>query len=87
VIEVTPVAIRVKSASGSVLSFYRKPKVDYRLVFETQLKLIRNNYPGGCEEPKLRAIEWAVSMFRDNNPYTSFEDAKAAVLAAIGTAP
>ena len=56
---------------------------DYRLVYQMRLKLIRGNCVGESEEPRLRAIEHAVKAYRNNNSSASFEDAKAAVLAAI----
>jgi DNA polymerase I-like protein with 3'-5' exonuclease and polymerase domains len=56
---------------------------DYRLIFEAHLKLIRGNYVGDSEEPRLRAIERAVFVFRETHQDASLEDARAAVLAAI----
>ena len=41
VISITPTEIRIKTSSGSSLAFYRKPEVDYGLVFRERLKLIR----------------------------------------------
>ena len=85
VTKVTATEIRIRTASGSTLAFYRRPAVDYRLVYETRLKLIRGNYANdGAEEPRLRALEYAVSVFRDNNRNASLEEARAAVLAALG---
>jgi hypothetical protein len=83
VIEVTPAEIRIKTASGATLAFYRKPAVDYRLVYETRLKLIRGNYAGGAEEPRLRAFEFAVRFCRDHNRDLDLETAKTMVAAAI----
>jgi hypothetical protein len=83
VVEVTPTRIGIKTASGSVLSFYRKPVVDYRVAYEAHLKAICGNYPGDSEEPRLRAVERTVVLFRSNNPNASLEDAKRAVLALL----
>jgi hypothetical protein len=85
VIGITAAEIRIRTASGASLAFYRKPEIDYRLVFETHLKLIRGNYPDGAEEPRLRAVEHAVNAYRSHHN-CSLEDAKAAVLAAIARA-
>jgi hypothetical protein len=82
VVSITSSAIRIKASSGSVLSFYRRPEIDYRLVYETRLKLIRGNF-NNDDEPHCRAYEWAVSVFRDNNHNASLEDAKRAVLALL----
>jgi hypothetical protein len=84
VVEVTASAIRIKSSSGSITSFYRKPAIDYRLVFETHWKLTRGNYPNdNAEEPRLRALEAAVNLFRANNRNATIDEAKAAVLSAL----
>jgi hypothetical protein len=83
VVSIAADRIQIKAPSGSVLSFYRKPTVDYRLVFETQLKLIRGNYPGGAEESRLRAFEFAVRFCRDHNRDLDLETAKTMVAAAI----
>jgi hypothetical protein len=82
VIGVTPTAIQIKTSSGAIQSFYRKPAIDYRLIFETRLKLIRGNYAGDSEEPRLRAIEHTVNVHRSNNG-CDLETAKAAVMAAL----
>ena len=65
--DVTPGAIRVKTSSGATLAFHRKPEIDYALIFETRLKLIRGDYPGDSEEPRLRAREYAINFYRSNN--------------------
>jgi hypothetical protein len=70
------------ASSGATLAFYRKPVVDYRLVYETRLKLIRGNYADGSEEPKLRAFEFAVRFCRDHHN-SDLETAKTMVAAAI----
>jgi hypothetical protein len=85
VTEVTPAEIRIKTASGSTLAFRRKPAVDYRLVYETRLKLIRGNYPGDSEEPGLRAFEHTVNFCRERSS-CDLEQAKALVRATIAKA-
>ena len=80
---ITSSEIRIKTASGGTLAFYRKPVVDYRVAYEAHLKAIRGNYPGNSEEPRLRAVERTVGLFRSNNPNASLEDAKQAVLALL----
>ena len=87
VVGITSSEIRIKTASGGTLAFYRKPEVDYRVAYEAHLKAICGNYPGDSEEPRLRAVERTVGLFRSNNPNTSLEDGKAAVLAAIKRSP
>jgi hypothetical protein len=87
VVSITSTGIRVKASSGATLAFYRKPEVDYRVAYEAHLKAICGNYPGDSEEPRLRAVERTVGLFRSNNPNASLEDAKAAVLAAIKGSP
>ena len=87
VVSVMSTEIRVNASSGATLAFYRKPEVDYRVAYEAHLKAICGNYPGDSEEPRLRAVERTVGLFRSNNPNASFEDAKAAVLAAIKGSP
>lgn len=79
---VTSNEIRIKTASGATLAFYRKPAVDYGLVFRERLKLIRGNYAGHSEEPRLRAVEHTVNTYRANTG-TDLETAKGAVLSAI----
>ena len=40
VANITPTEIRIKTASGATLAFYRKPDVDYRVAYEAHLKAI-----------------------------------------------
>ena len=81
VFSITAAEIRIKTPSGAMLAFYRKPQIDYRLVYETRRKLLRRDV--NDDEAHCRAFEHAVSVFRDNISNASLEDAKAAVLAAI----
>ena len=84
--QITLAQAPVEQASSRFDRVRVEPAVDYRLVYETHLKLTRGNYPGDSEEPSLRAIERAVFVFRDNHHNANLEDAKAAVLAAIAKA-
>ena len=84
VTEVTPDAIVIRTASGAVQRIYRRPKVDYRVAYEAHLKSTRGNYKPDSEEAHLRALERTVFLFRNDNPDANLEEAKAAVLAAIG---
>jgi hypothetical protein len=62
---VTAVEIRVKTASGSSLAFYRKPQPNLRLVYASQLKLRRCDDAAGDEEARLRAFEFTVAFHRE----------------------
>jgi hypothetical protein len=86
VTEITPAEIRIKTPSGATLAFYRKPTIDYRLVFETRLKVINGNYAGDSEEPRLRALEYTVRFCCDQTGL-GLEEAKKIVLAAIERVP
>jgi hypothetical protein len=77
---VTSSSIQIKTASGATQSFYRKPAVDYGLVYRERLKL--HGGDANKEEPQLRAVEYVVNFYRSQH-HCSLEDAKAAVLAAI----
>ena len=83
VVGITSSEIRFKTASGGTLAFYRRPVVDYRVAYEAHLNAICGNYPGDSEEPRLRAVERTVGLFRSNNPNASIEDAKRAVMALL----
>ena len=82
VVSVTAAAIALRTPSGAVLRIYRKPQIDYALMYETRLKLIRGNYAGHSEEPRLRAVEHTVNTYRANTG-ADLETAKGAVLRAI----
>jgi hypothetical protein len=67
VVEVAATEIRIKiPVSGSVQTVRRAPSIDYGLVYKSRLKQIEGNYPAGSDEPRLRAIEWAVAEYRRN---------------------
>ena len=68
VVDVTSAEIRIRTASGATLAFYRKPEIDYRVAYEAHLKSTRGNYKPDSEEAHLRALERAVFFFRNNNP-------------------
>ena len=79
VVAVTAEAIQIKTASGATLSFYRKPAVDYRLVYETRRKSLASL---GGDEPHFRAFDFAVSFCRQHSG-CDLEEAKKLVRAAI----
>jgi hypothetical protein len=83
VVGITSSEIRIKTSSAATLAFYRKPPIDYRVAYEAHLKAVCGNYPGDSEEPRLRAVERTVGLFRSNNPNASLEDAKRAMLAFL----
>jgi hypothetical protein len=82
---ITSSAIQIKTASGATQSFYRKPVIDYGLVYSERLKLLGGD--ANKEEPRLRAVEYVVNFYRSHRD-CSLENAKSAVTAAIkrGTA-
>jgi hypothetical protein len=79
-VEVTRAEIRIETASGAVQSFYRRPAVDYGLVYSKRLKLLGDD--ANKDEPRLRAVEYAVNFYRSHRD-CSLEDAKSAVANAI----
>ena len=83
VIGITSTEIRIKTASGATLAFYRKPagRLRRRLPCAHQDGRRRRLK----EEVQLRALEATVNLFRANNPGASIDEAKAAVLAAIAS--
>jgi hypothetical protein len=72
--------IRIKTASGATLAFYRKPELDYGRVYSERLKLLGGD--ANKEEPRLRAVEYVVNFYRSHHD-CSLENAKSAVTAAI----
>ena len=81
VIGITPTEIRIKTASGSTLAFYRKPQVDYAVAYRARIQGLGDD--GLNEEPRLRAREATVNLFLANNPGATIDEAAAAVTAAI----
>ena len=79
-IAVTSSEIRVRTASGSTLAFYRKPRVDYALAYRERLKLFGED--STREEAQLRSLEAVVNVCRANAG-VDLEQAKRTVLAAI----
>jgi hypothetical protein len=80
VVDITSSAIQIKTASGAMLSFYRKPALDLALVYRERLKLFGED---ACkEEVQLRAIEHTVNFCRSNTG-CDLATATAAVRAAI----
>lgn len=85
VVNVSSTEIRIKTASGATLAFYRRPQPDFALVFRERFKLIRGNYASGAEEPQLRALEYVVNFYRSHH-LCDLETAKAAVTAILQAA-
>jgi hypothetical protein len=81
VTEVTPTRIRIKTVSGATQSFYRKPAVDYGLVYRERIRAAGEDRRK--EEVQLRAVEAVVNLYRSHHPDADVDTAKAAVLAAI----
>jgi hypothetical protein len=54
VIEVSAAAIRIRTASGSILSFYRRPRVDYGLVYRERRRELMRNFRLGCKDQRGR---------------------------------
>jgi hypothetical protein len=79
---VTASEIRIKTASGSSLAFYRKPQPDLRLVYSTQLKLRRCDDVAADEEGRLRALEFTVNFHRERTG-CDVETAKQVVMEAL----
>jgi hypothetical protein len=77
---ITTTEIRVKTSSGSSLAFYRRPEVDFALIFESRRQLLAGSVGSG--EARLRAREWAVREYRRLHSVT-LEVAKQAVDAII----
>jgi hypothetical protein len=81
VISITASEIRIKTASGATLAFYRKPAVDYGVAYRARIKMVGED--GSKEEFQLRALEAVVNLYRSHHPSADVDTAKASVLAAI----
>jgi hypothetical protein len=81
VVGITAAEIRIRTASGSTLAFYRKPQVDYAVAYRARIRELGDD--GLKEEPKLRALEAVVNLYRSHHPDADVDTAKAAVLDAI----
>jgi hypothetical protein len=82
VVNISATEIRIKTTSGATLAFYRRPEIDYRLVYTERLK--RFGLDASKEEFQLRAREHAVNVCRANTG-SGLEEAKTAVLNAIAS--
>jgi hypothetical protein len=80
VIEVSAEAIRIRTASGAVLSLYRRPGVDYGLAYATRRRELARHFAG--DEPHFRAFDHAVGLCRQREN-CGLEEAKTRVRAAI----
>jgi hypothetical protein len=78
---VTADKIQIKSESGSILSFYRRPQPDYGLVYRERLKALRGL---GHDEAHFRAFDHAVSFCRQHSG-CDLEEAKTLVRTALAT--
>jgi len=81
VIEVTADAIRIKTASGALQSFYKRPEPNFGLAYRERIKMAGEDSRG--EEVRLRAVEAVVNLYRNHHPSVDFETAKRMVTAAI----
>jgi hypothetical protein len=80
VTEITPTAIRIKTASGAPQALYKRPEFDIALAYSARIKSLGDD--GLKHEPRLRAVE-AVVLSYQTHRNCSFEEAKRVVLAAI----
>jgi hypothetical protein len=81
VVSIRPNEIRIRASSGSVLTFYRKPAVDYGLAYRARVKQL--GLDASKEEFQLRALEAVVNLYRSHHPSADVDTAKVAALAAI----
>jgi hypothetical protein len=84
VVEVSPTAIKIRTASGATQAFYRKPAVDYGLAYRERIRQL--GLDASKEEAQLRAVEAVVNLYRSRHPSADIDTAKASVLAAIAKA-
>jgi hypothetical protein len=80
VVEVKPAEIRIKTASGATLAFYRKPEVDIGLVYSERFKILNRNVDAA--EAHARSYDYAISAHRSHYG-SDLAAAKVAVMAAI----
>jgi hypothetical protein len=80
VLDVTRDAIRIKTASGAIQAFYRKPEPDFALIYSERRKILVRDVSD--DEAHCRAYDFAVAAYRAHYN-CDLETAKAAVLAAI----
>jgi hypothetical protein len=80
VIGVTSSRIGIRTPNGTEQGFYRKPVIDYGLVYGERLKLF--GLDASSEEVQLRAFEHTVRFCRDHHG-CDLEEAKARVRGAI----
>jgi hypothetical protein len=87
VIAVTPTEIRIKTPSGLTQGIYRRPAVDYVVMFDSRLNQLVGSVGSG--EARLRAREWTVREYQRLNN-VDLEGSKRAVdsiLAEKGNRP
>jgi hypothetical protein len=83
--EITADAISILTPSGSTLRICRRPAVDYAVAYHARLKMVGED--AGRAEFQLRALEATANLYLANNPGTSIDEAKIAVLAATNGGP
>ncbi len=81
VVDITPNAIRIKTASGATTALYRRPQVDFALMFESRRKQLEGSVDPG--EARLRARESTVREYQRLNKDATLLDATRAVDALI----
>jgi hypothetical protein len=84
VTNITATEIRIKTASGATLAFYRKPEPDFALVYRERIRLLGGD--AGQEEPRLRAFEFTARAYQAHH-HCDIDTAKQAVLAALKGTP
>jgi hypothetical protein len=81
VIEISATRIQIKTASGALQSFYRRPAPDFALAYRERIRMAGDD--GRKEEVQLRAVEAVINLYRSHHPSVVVDASKAAVLAAI----
>ena len=89
VVEITPARIGIKTAQGALQGFYRRPAIDYRLIYSTQLKQRRCENASGDEEGRLRAREATIRFYCAHNNASLADSTRAidSLIAAKGKQP
>jgi hypothetical protein len=83
VVEVIANRIQIKTASGAILSFYRRSQPDYGLVYRERRKVLARNL--GADEAHFRALDYAINVCRQHSG-VGLEQAKTRVRAALAAA-
>ena len=83
IVNITSAEIRIKTASGSTLAFYRKPKTDYAVAYRARIKMAGED--STKSEVQWRAFEAVVGLYLANHPGVGVDEANAAVRTAIAS--